>query len=130
MNEFRISVIEMNSMESFWAQIDEPDYKRTLDDIHQSLNGPGAYAFRPVSRDDMYEGLMVVALFVTEDSADFYRAKITHIDFDWVEVRPLSTAPTSSAKSIRLQLSSLVLVSQGHLRGLRQQRTKRFQSHI
>lgn len=86
MNEFKITVIEMPSMNTFWAQINEPEYKQTIDRIFEILNEQGSYEFRVLKQSELYEGLMVVALFVSEDSADFYRAKILRIERDSVEV--------------------------------------------
>lgn len=34
----------------------------------------------------MYSGQLVVSMFATEDSSDFYRAKIIRIESDFVEV--------------------------------------------
>lgn len=85
-SEFMAKLIEMNSLNSFWMQVNEPEYEQTLKEIQKTLNTPGSYQFKIINRMAMYPGLLVVSMFVTEDSADFYRAKILRIESDFVEV--------------------------------------------
>ena len=84
-NEFKVKLIEMNSMNSFWVQIDEPEYARTLDQIQSTLNS-GNYEFRRLNPEDIFPGQLVVSIFLTEESSDFYRAKILRVEHDFVEV--------------------------------------------
>lgn len=77
----------MTSMNSFWVQIDEEANRQTLERIQSMLNSPHyGYSFRVLNREEMYPGQMVVSLFLTEEGADYYRAKIMRIEPNFVEV--------------------------------------------
>lgn len=85
LKEFKMTIVQVESMNSFWAQVKEPEYLQTLESIHNTLNSK-QYKFERHSREEVYIGMLVVSLFMSENDGAFYRAKVISTAREYVEV--------------------------------------------
>lgn len=87
--EFKVKIVEVTALNTFWAQINEPAFEEKLDFIQTQLNSMNSfnkYKFHKVDRNKLFIGKTLVTLYMNEYSAEFHRAKIIKIDPNQVEV--------------------------------------------